>query len=69
MIITVIVREGNKAVKSDGETFTVYTTKQRINGQANADVIRQLSRFLNVSEERIRILRGLRSRRKTVLIE
>ncbi len=69
MIIKVLVKEGKEQIKSYGETFTVYTKEDRINGRANADIIRQLSRFLNISEERIRIVRGLRSRKKIILIE
>lgn len=69
MIITVIVKEGRGELKEDGGVFTVYTSKPRINGQANADIIRQLSKHFGINEDKIKILKGLRSRRKTLFIE
>ncbi len=69
VIIKVLVKEGKEPIKSYGETFTVYTKEARVNGRANADIIRQLSIFLNISEERIKIVKGLRSRKKIILIQ
>lgn len=68
-IITVKARSRqNKVVKHSQTEYTVYTTKPAIDNLANLSVIDLLSKYFDIPKSRITMLRGLKSRRKTVNI-
>jgi uncharacterized protein (TIGR00251 family) len=52
----------------EGETLKVRVTSAPVDGLANQDMIRLLSRGLGVRKDRIEILSGHRSRLKTIRI-
>ncbi|PYB67628.1 hypothetical protein DMB44_08100 [Thermoplasma sp. Kam2015] len=69
LIVMVKVRHGRGDIRKDGDYIVVSTEEPRENGRANADVIRQLSRYFNADPSKIRIQRGKTSTNKTILIE
>ena len=52
----------------EGERLSVYVHSPPEMGKANMDVIKLLSRKLGVPPSRLEIVKGERSRRKTILI-
>ncbi len=66
MIIQVKVRRGNRKPERSGATLTVYTEAERVNNQANQDVMKQIASFFGVSVSDVRLLSGKTRTRKTV---
>jgi len=57
----------NEVVKS-GDEIIVKTTKTPSDGEANKDVIKQLSKFLKVPKTQIKIIKGATSKHKIIEI-
>ena len=53
----------------EGDDLVFYTHEPSLHGRANAALIRFLSRILNLSSSKIKIIYGYRERVKTVLIK
>ncbi len=69
MILNVLVKRGSGLpVMKDG-ILVVHTVEERRNNQANRDIIRQVSQFLSVGTDRIRIVRGHTKSRKVLEID
>ncbi|MCL4343054.1 MAG: DUF167 domain-containing protein [Candidatus Thermoplasmatota archaeon] len=66
MIIQVKVRRGNRKPEKSGTTLTVYTEAERVNNQANLDVMKQIASFFGVAVSDVRLLSGKTRTRKTV---
>ena len=68
MKIEVKVRPNSKTeeVIQEGHSFTVKVKEPPIGGKANRAVIELLARHLAVSESRLRISKGLKSRIKII---
>ncbi len=49
-----------------GETIIICTENQPENNKANTEIVKELSRIFG---KNVRILRGLKSKQKTILIE
>ena len=58
----------NRIAGLEGDTLRVRVTSPPVDGSANQDMIRLLSRGLGVGKDRIKILSGHRSRLKTIRI-
>jgi len=58
----------NRIAGLEGDTLRVRVTSPPVDGSANQDMIRLLSRGLGVRKDRIEILSGHRSRLKTIRI-
>jgi len=58
----------SKIVGLEGDTLRVRVASPPVDGSANQDMIKLLSRGLGVRKDRIEILSGQRSRLKTVRI-
>jgi len=56
-------------IKNSDTGFAAYLTKRPQKGQANKALIKLLSKEFNVAKSRVRIVRGEKSRLKTVEIE
>ena len=52
---------------SDTE-FVIYTKKPAVENKANEDIIKQLASHLRVSKADIRIVRGLKAKKKIIEI-
>lgn len=68
MRVEVRVRLGSGKPEFKDEILTVHTTEKLEKGLANRDVIQQIAKFYNVSSSEIRIVTGLKSRRKIIEI-
>ncbi|MFB0503744.1 MAG: DUF167 domain-containing protein [Candidatus Bathyarchaeia archaeon] len=55
-------------VKVDGNRILVGLRSRPVKGKANLELIKKLARYFKVSSSQVRIISGLRSRRKTVEI-
>lgn len=68
MLVQVKVRPNSRiqGVWTDGETYTVHVKDPPSEGKANRTMIRLLAGHLNVPESNLRIVRGFRSRTKTI---
>jgi len=56
-------------IKNSDSGFAAYLTKRPQKGQANKALIKLLSKEFNVAKSRIKIVRGEKSKLKTVEIE
>lgn len=66
--VRVVPRAAKKMVRNENDTWKVYLTKPAHDGLANAQLIELLSEHFDVKKYEIRILKGLKSRVKTVEI-
>lgn len=57
----------NKVVEQDG-MITIFTTASPHKGEANKKVIELLSKHLKVSKSNIKIVKGIKSKIKTIEI-
>lgn len=55
-------------LKEDGEIWKLYIKAQPIDGKANAAVVEFLAAHFDVSKSQIEIIKGLKSKRKTINI-
>lgn len=55
--------------KLDEESFVVRTHKIAHDGEANKDVIKQLSKYFRVAKTRIEITKGVNSKNKVIEIK
>ena len=53
----------------DGEALSVWITQPPVEGAANAAVVRIVAGWLDVPPSRVRLVGGLRSRRKLVEVD
>ncbi|HOW34971.1 MAG TPA: DUF167 domain-containing protein [Candidatus Omnitrophota bacterium] len=56
-------------LKNEQGLFKVYLTAPPVEGKANKALIEFLSEYFNVSKNRIAIIRGMKSRHKTISVE
>lgn len=72
MIYEITVKPNSKKgplVVADGDRLTVFLREKPVDGEANAALIKILSKHFNVAKTRITIKRGNASRKKLVEIE
>ncbi|MEM3404242.1 MAG: DUF167 domain-containing protein [Nitrososphaeria archaeon] len=53
-------------IKVDGDKIQVWLTSKPKDGKANFELIKKIARHFNLSSSNVRILSGLKSRRKVV---
>ncbi len=72
MIYEITVKPNSKKgpfIVADGDRLTVFLREKPVDGEANAALIKILSKHFNVAKTRINIKRGNASRKKLVEIE
>ena len=69
MIINIHVYRGPKNIRIKENGLDVYMYEPMENNQANAGIIKQLSKFYNVNSTDIKIISGLKSKKKSILIK
>ena len=72
--IRVTTKSSHKDIKielrEDGSKFfRVYITEAPENGKANSAVLKLLAKYLKIAPSYLRIIHGLKSRDKTVIVE
>ncbi len=68
MKYTIIVKPGSKVEKivSDGENLTVFIHARAHDGEANKAVVESLAKYFSISKSQIKIVSGLKSKKKIV---
>lgn len=64
--IKVIPRSRKQVVKSGGEQWTAWLKALPIDGKANRELILVLAKYLSIPQSEITVVRGARSKIKTV---
>jgi uncharacterized protein YggU (UPF0235/DUF167 family) len=68
LIFEVEVEFHKDFVKVEGDKITIGLQARPVGGRANSEMIKKLARHFNVSTSQIRIMSGLRTKRKVVEI-
>ena len=70
MKYSIIVKPGSKVEKivSDGENLTVFIHARAHDGEANKAVIESLAKYFHVSKNQVKIISGLKSKKKIIEI-
>jgi len=66
--VRVVPKSSRKLVKVEGERLKVYLTRPAQDGLANEQLVELLSDHLKVKKYKIEIIKGLKSKDKTVRI-
>ncbi len=66
--VKVIANAKKEAIKQEAGVFKVYLSAPAIEGKANKALVAILARHFNVSKGEIKIIKGLKSRHKTIMI-
>lgn len=66
--VKVIPQAKQNLIKADGARFKVYLTAPAVEGKANKALIEFLAGHFNVKKAKIEIIKGLKSRQKTITI-
>lgn len=67
--VTVRPRSRRRAVQEDGDTLVVWVRSPPTRGRANEEVRELLANHFGVSKERVRLIRGWKSREKVFEVE
>lgn len=67
-LVTAKVGAKREGVEQSGDSLIVWTRKRAHDGEANQDIIKQLSKRFHTAKSHITILRGEKSRTKTIEI-
>jgi uncharacterized protein YggU (UPF0235/DUF167 family) len=68
LVVRVTPRSSQSRVEP-GEPVRVFVTATPVDGQANQAVCELVARFLGVSKSRVWLVRGIRSRDKTLAVD
>jgi uncharacterized protein len=71
MEITVTVKFENRKekVEKTGERYIVYVKSLPEKGKANIEVVREIAKYFKISESKVKIIKGTKSRKKTIFIK
>ncbi len=67
--IRVISSAKKSFIKPDGDILKVYITQPAVDGKANKALVSFLAKHFKISKSKIQIIKGLKSRNKTIKIE
>ncbi len=68
MIVSVFVKKGKDAIVEEDGVLIVHTDQPMEMNRANRDIIRQVAEYYHVGQDRVKILRGFKSRKKTLKV-
>jgi hypothetical protein len=66
MRVVVLVSHGNERVEKENDNIHVFTKQPFEDNRANRDVIRQIAKYYSVPSSNVKIITGLRSRKKVL---
>ncbi len=66
MRVVVLVSRGNERVEKESDNIHVFTKQPFEDNRANRDVIRQIAKYYSVPSSNVKIITGLRSRKKVL---
>lgn len=67
--VRVTPRSSKSEVRFEDGVLHVRTTSPPVDGAANAACVELIAKTLGVSKSRVSVIKGLKSRRKTVLVD
>lgn len=67
--IKVVPGAKKNIIKQEGNIFKIYTTAPAVDGKANKAIVPFLAKHFSVEKSQIEIIRGLKSRNKTIRIK
>lgn len=67
--VKVVVRSKKTFLKESKDNITIYLNTAPVNGQANKALVKLLAEHFKVAKSNITIIKGLKSRYKTIKIE
>ncbi|HOD11663.1 MAG TPA: DUF167 domain-containing protein [Candidatus Omnitrophota bacterium] len=67
--IKVVAGARKNMIKADASPLRVYLTAPAVDGKANKALVDFLSEYYKITKTNITIISGLKSRRKTIMIE
>ncbi|MDP8264763.1 MAG: DUF167 domain-containing protein [Candidatus Aceula lacicola] len=67
--IKVIASAKKNLIKEEGDILKVYLNAPAADGKANKALLAFLAKYFKVSKGKIEIIKGLKSRNKTIMIE
>jgi uncharacterized protein (TIGR00251 family) len=67
--VKVIPGAKKNAVRQDGDVWKVYLNAPAVEGKANKALVEVLADYFQAPKHRIEIIKGLKSRHKTISIE
>lgn len=67
--LKIIPSAKKELIKSEGPVWKVYLTAPAVDGKANKALISLMARHSGVKKSQIKIIKGLKSRHKTISIE
>lgn len=66
--VKVIPQAKKNSIKQEAGLWKVYLTAPALEGKANAALVESLAEHFCVKKSRIQIIKGLKSRKKTIMI-
>lgn len=69
MIIKVLVKKGKGEIIQKDDQYIVFTEEEFENNKANVDVIKKIAKYFNKDFNEIKILKGLKQRKKIIEIK
>jgi uncharacterized protein YggU (UPF0235/DUF167 family) len=69
MQIFIEVKFGKKKIEKKNDRYIIYIKDFSKSGEGNKRIIKEMGSYLKVNENKIKIIKGLRSRKKLLLIE
>lgn len=66
--IRVIPKAGRNQIKEENARLKVYLTKPALDGLANEQLIELLAEHFGVKKQKVRIIKGVKSRNKSIEI-
>ncbi|MDD3375377.1 MAG: DUF167 domain-containing protein [Candidatus Omnitrophica bacterium] len=67
--IKVIAGAKKNFIKQEDDIFKVYLSAPAVDGKANKALVAFLAKHFKISKGKIEIIKGLKSRNKTIMIE
>jgi uncharacterized protein (TIGR00251 family) len=67
--ITVVPRSSKSGIIIDNDNIKIYTKSPPVNGKANEEILKILSKELNIAKSKINIIKGEKSRKKRVSLD
>ena len=69
IIITVKFENRKEKVEKKDNNYIVYVKSLPEKGKANSEVIREIAKYFKVNESEVKIVSGIKNRKKTILVK
>jgi uncharacterized protein len=69
IFITVKFEKRKEKVQKEDDKYFVYIKSLPQKGEANKEVVKEIAKYFKVKEEGVKIVKGLKSYKKTIIIK